>query len=140
MCNTLGKECENWYINLIKEYSEKQDFEILKNNLDNLKEYCDEYLTKLNINFDGYIDKSKASKNSIFFDSSEIQEIVKVSSYLKVYYTIYKDTNMDIPQRFNNKIFQNLIQKLIDSPIIIKIHKIVSSKTFATFPGSRSPT
>ena len=29
MCNTLGKECENWYINLIKEYSEKQDFEIL---------------------------------------------------------------------------------------------------------------
>ena len=39
MCNTLGKECEDWYINLIKEYSEKQDFVIIKNNIDQLKNY-----------------------------------------------------------------------------------------------------
>ena len=130
MCNTLGKECEDWYINLVKDYAEKQDFIIIKNNIPQLKKYCDEYLEKLNINFEGYINKSKASKNSIFFDSKEIHEIVKVSSYLKVYFTLYKDMNMDIPQRFNNQIFQSLIETLVNSPIIIKIHKIVSSKTF----------
>ena len=130
MCNELGKECEDWYINLVKDYADKQDFQIIYSQIDNIKKYCDEYITKLNIDFEGYIDKSKASKSSIFFDSDEIKEIVKSSSYLKVYYTLYKDMNMDIPQRFNNKIFQQLVKNITNSPIIIKLHKIVSSKTF----------
>lgn len=130
MCNTLGEECENWYINLIQNYKAEQDFEIIRSAIPKIQEYCDKYLNILNINFDGYIDKSKASKSSIFFDSHEIEEIIRVSSYLKVYYTLYKDMNLEISQRFNNQVFQVLIKRLVDSPIIIKIHKIVSSKTF----------
>lgn len=130
MCNTVGKECEDWYINFIQDYLKNKDFEIIKNNLDKLMEYSDKYLQMLNIDFGGYIDQSKKSKNSIFFDSNEISEIIKVSSYLKIYYTIYKDMDMEISQRFNNQVFQKLIKPLTESPIIIKIHKIVSSKTF----------
>lgn len=130
MCNTVGKECEDWYINFLTEYIEKQDIQIIKNNIKYIKKYCDDYLKILNINFEGYVDKSKASKSSIFFDDKEIEEIVKTSSYLKVYYTLYKDINIDIPQRFNNVIFQELVSNITNSPIIIKLHKIVSSKTF----------
>jgi hypothetical protein len=130
MCNTLGPECEEWYIKFITDYLEKQDFQIIQNNVPFIKKYCDEFLKIININFEGYVDKSKASKSSIFFDDKEIKEIVKTSSYLKVYYTLYKDMNTDIPQRFNNKIFQQLVANIVNSPIILKLHKIVSSKTF----------
>lgn len=130
MCNTLGKECEDWYINLLVSYHQTKDFEIIRNNIDKLMEFSDKYLESLNINFDGYIDTSKKSKNSIFFDSEEIHKIIKVSSYLKIYYTLYKDMSLEIPQRFNILIFQKLVYILSNSPIIIKIHKIVSSKTF----------
>jgi hypothetical protein len=33
MCNTVGKECEGWYINFLTEYIEKQDIQIIKNNI-----------------------------------------------------------------------------------------------------------
>jgi len=130
MCNTLGKECEDWYVNLVKNYKAKQDFRILWDALPQLKSYCDKYLDVLNINFSGYVDEKKRSKSSIFFDANEIKQIVRVSSYLKVYYTIYKDQTMEITQRFNKKIFQNLIEIISNSTIILKIHKVVSSKTF----------
>ena len=130
MINTLGKECEDWYIGMLSDYKKNKDFEIIKNNLPKLIEYSDKYIDVLNVDFEGYIDQSKKSKNSIFFDSDEIKSIIRVSSYLKIYYTLYKDMSLEVSNRFNKQIFQELIKPLVDSPIIIKVHKIVSSKTF----------
>ena len=130
MINTLGKECEDWYIGMLSDYKKNKDFEIIKDNLPKLIEYSDKYIDVLNVDFEGYIDQSKKSKNSIFFDSDEIKSIIKVSSYLKIYYTLYKDMSLEVSNRFNKQIFQELIKPLVDSPIIIKVHKIVSSKTF----------
>lgn len=127
----IGKEFDDFYIGLIKKYEESgYDHKIIKDAVPNIIKYCDQFIEIRNINFDAYINKSKASKSSIFFDASEIKEIIKAASYLKLYYSIHKDISMKLSDQFNREIFQELVKNLTDSAIILKLHKIVSSKTY----------
>lgn len=122
---------ENWYIDTISNYKNSNyDYKIIKDQLDNLKKYCNAYLDSLNINFDNYVNRSKASKNSIFFDGDEIKKIIQAAAYLKVYYSIQREYEMRLSEKFHKETFQYLVKDLTDSTIIIKLHKIVSSKTF----------
>lgn len=124
-------EFETWYINLLSKYKASNfDYKVLEGELQNLKMHCDNYLEYKNINFDSYINKSKASKNSIFFDADEIKKVIKTAIYLKVYYSIQRESELRLSQKFHKEAFQNLTSLLTQSAIIIKIHKIVSSKTF----------
>lgn len=124
-------EFGDWYINTITTYKDSGfDYKILRDQLDNLKKYCGMYLDILSINFDNYVNRAKASKNSIFFDGEEIKKIILASAYLKVYYSIQREEEMRLSEKFHKETFQNLVKDLSDSTIIIKLHKIVSSKTF----------
>lgn len=124
-------EFENWYIDTVTTYQQSNyDYKIIKDRLNDLKKYCDQYLETLNINFENYINRSKASKNSIFFDADEIKKIIQASMYLKIYYSIQREADMRLSEKFHKETFQYLVKDLTDSTIIIKLHKIVSSKTF----------
>ncbi len=127
----LGQPFNDFYIGTIDSYlNSGMDVKIIQNAVPQIVSFCDEFIEKQNINFDDYIDESKKSKSSIFFDASEIKEIIKAACYLKVYYSLYKDMTMKISENFNREIFQNLVKNLTNSAIIIKLHKIVSSKTY----------
>lgn len=127
----IGQEFDDFYINLIIDYEKSNyDHKIIRTAIPKIIEFCDRFIEIKNINFDAYINKSKASKSSIFFDASEIKEIIKASSYLKLYYSIHKDQSMKLSDQFNREIFQELVKNLTESAIILKLHKIVSSKTY----------
>lgn len=127
----IGKEFDDFYIGLITDYeSSNYDHKIIRNAIPKMIDFCNRFVEIKNINFDAYINKSKASKSSIFFDASEIKEIIKAASYLKLYYSIHKDISMKLSDQFNREIFQELVKNLTDSAIILKLHKIVSSKTY----------
>ena len=131
MSMELGTKFDDFYIGTIRQYEDSNyDHRIIENAVNDIIKYCDEYIEKKNINFEAYINKSKASKSSIFFDADEIKEIIKSSSYLKVYYSIHKDLTMKLGDQFNKEIFQRLVKNLTNSAIILKLHKIVSSKTY----------
>lgn len=128
---SIGKTFDDFYIGLIRKYEQSNyDHKIIREAIPQLISFCDQFIEIKNINFDAYINKSKASKSSIFFDASEIKEIIKASSYLKLYYSIHKDQSMKLSDQFNREIFQELVKNLTESTIILKLHKIVSSKTY----------
>ena len=63
----IGSEFDNWFCTFLTDYQKSNyNYAIVKDNLNNLMTYCDKYLDLCNINFEGYINKSKKSKNSIF--------------------------------------------------------------------------
>lgn len=127
----LGKEFDDFYIGTIKDYlANNLDMKIIENAIPKIIEFCDKFIEIQNINFDNYIDESKKSKSSIFFDANEIKQIIKCACYLKIYYSLYKDMTLKISENFNRKVFQQLVENLTNSAIVIKLHKIVSSKTY----------
>ena len=127
----LGKEFDNWFIGLINDYQNSNyDYSIIRNNIPQLKSYCDQYLDILNINFEDYINRSKVSKNSIFFDAHEIKKIIQASNYLKIYLILGQDSKMKLSNKFHKQTYNILIEDINNNNIIYKLFKVVSSKTF----------
>ena len=127
----LGPEFDVWFTKLIKDYkTSNYDYLVIKNNIPQLKEFCDKYLELTNINFEDYINRSKASKNSIFFDAGEIKKIIQVSNYLKIYFILAQDTEMKLVNKFHKETYNKLIETINNNNTIYKLFKIVSSKTY----------
>lgn len=127
----LGSEFDDWYIKFLTDYKNaKYDYAIVKQNIKTLMEMCDKYLEKCEINFNDYINKSKVSRNSIFFDAEDIKKIVRVSNYLKLYFIISQDFEMKLPNKFHKEIYNLLIKNITECNIVYKLFKIVSSKTY----------
>ena len=127
----LGVEFDDWYCKLITDYKDsKYDYSIIRNNIDQLKVWCDKYLDIIGINFEDYINRSKASKNSIFFDANEIKKVIQASNYLKIYFVIGQDSRMKLVNKFHKETYNKLIGDINDNNIIYKLFKIVSSKTY----------
>jgi len=127
----LGIDFDNWYKKMIYDYKNAgYDYSIIRNNIPMLKNFCDQYLELRGINFEDYINRSKASKNSIFFDASEIKKIIQVSNYLKVYFSISQDAKMKLSNKFHKETYNALVETINENSIIYKLFKIVSSKTY----------
>jgi len=127
----LGPEFDQWFITMVADYkSTNYDYLVIKRNIPLLKNWCDQYLVKLNINFENYINRSKISKNSIFFDAEEIEKIIKASNYLKIYFIIAQDVEMKLVNKFHKETYNELIKDINNNNIIYKLFKIVSSKTY----------
>lgn len=126
----LGLEFDTWFIKLMGDYKRSNyDYLVIKQNIPEIKSMCDKYLELCNINFDDYINKSKVSKNSIFFDATEIKKIIQTSNYLKLYFIIATDNNMKLVNKFHKETYNKLIESL-NATIVYKLFKICSSKTF----------
>jgi len=128
---TLGFEFDQWFISLVSDYKRSNyDYLVIKRNIPQLKSWCDQYLVKQNINFENYINRSKISKNSIFFDAEEIEKIIKASNYLKIYFIIAQDIDMKLVNKFHKETYNLLVEGINSNNIIYKLFKIVSSKTY----------
>lgn len=127
----LGSEFDTWFTNLVLDYKKSNyDYLIIKQNIPKLKELCDKYLEICNINFEDYINKSLRSKNSIFFDASEIKKIIQVSNYLKIYFILAQDVEMKLINKFHKETYNKLIEDINNNNTIYKLFKITSSKTY----------
>jgi len=127
----IGKDFDNWLIKFLDDYkASNYDYSVVKNNIDQLMIYSDQYVELCNINFNAYINKSKVSKNSIFFDHDEIKKIIQVANYLKLYFLISQDGTLKLPSKFHKEVYNKLVKKITDCAIVYKLYKIVSSKTY----------
>lgn len=127
----IGKEFDDWFVSFLKEYQDSgYDYSVIKNNIDTMMSFSDQYLELVNINFEDYINRSKISKNSIFFDAEEIKKIIQVSNYLKMYFILSQDAVLKLPGKFHKEIYNKLVEKITGCTIVYKLFKIVSSKTY----------
>ena len=85
----IGEPFDKWFIKFLTDYKKSEyDYAVVKRNIKDLMKFSDKYLDLCEINFNDYINKSKVSKNSIFFDADEIKKIIQVSNYLKLFTAI----------------------------------------------------
>lgn len=140
----LGEEFDDFFESLIMEYKDSSgstdikvenkkpgyDAAILISKIPELKKFADKYLELQNVDFSNYVNLDKKSKNSIFFDAEEIENMIKASNYLKLYFVICQDTDLKPPAQYHKEIYSNLVEKIQTCSVVAKLFKLVSSKTY----------
>lgn len=127
----FGVAFDDWYCGMISRYIESNyDYQIIRENVPMLKSWCDQYIVASGVNFEDYINRAKVSKNSIFFDAQDIEKIIKVANYLKIYFVFSSDSNLKLSQKFHKEVYNDLVAPISSTNIVFKLYKIVASKTY----------
>ncbi len=145
MSKTLGEEFDEWFSNFIcgyhklyiqpkkqlsEETFESEDcYTFVVKNVPKLKEYVDKYIKSLDIDFTRYVNMSKVKKGSILFEPEEIESIIKISGYLKLY-SFISNSEEKFGRRLETKIYNLLVDELTTKEIISKIYNVVKAKTY----------
>ncbi|MFW6242525.1 MAG: hypothetical protein ACOC2W_00030 [bacterium] len=126
-----GEEFDNWFSNFILEYKNSDErYNILFNNIPYIYKYVDNYIDNCEVDFTKFVDETKVKKNSIFFSVDEIKQIVKISSYLKVYSIISNTEDLKLNQRLHKKAYNEICNDIFKGDIVNKIFQIIKTKTF----------
>lgn len=127
-----GKDFDEWFEEFLTSYrdNEEKRFKIMEKHVPQIKLFVDSYLEFANIDFSQFVDESKAKKSSILFKADEIEKIIKLSSYLKLYAVVSNSAEFKLDQRRHKIIYNMFATEVIDSEIIYKIFGVVKTKTF----------
>ena len=130
----VSKNCpgfDDWFVNFLEEYTTViEKFHVVEKNVPVIKSYVDQYLKIKNIDFGQFVDESKAKKSSILFSVDEIEKIIKLSCYLKIYSLFFNSVNLKLDQRLHKKIYNDFASEVLNSEVINKIFNIIKTKTF----------
>jgi len=118
------------FLNSLEKHEEESErSEIVSKNVEVIKKYADEYLDSLNIDFSNFVDESKAKKGSIFFAVEEIEKIVRLSAYLKIYSLVF-NSEYQLGAKAHSQIYNRFAEDVIETKIASKLFDVVKSKTF----------
>lgn len=128
---TCGSPFNDWLKSLLRETSNEDKRSIaLIRSTDQLKEFVNEYLESTDVDYNSFVDQSKAKKNSILFEGHEIKMILKLASYLKVYALFSNSENYNVTPQIHREIYNKLAEEISNTEIIAKIFNVVKTKTF----------
>jgi hypothetical protein len=126
-----GEAFSEWFISLVKDCQDPvKRPKALTSNVDKLREFCDSYLESRNLDFNKFVDTSKAKKNSILFSADEIDKIIHLSCYLKIYAIFSNSVELSLGKNLHRTIYNKLSMELIKTDVVSKIFDIVKTKTF----------
>ncbi len=130
----LSKEFEDfdsWFCNFLEEYTGVVErYPVIQKNIPLIKKYVDDYLRIKNIDFNQFVDESKAKKSSILFSAEEIAQIIKLSCYLKIYSLFFNSNELKLDARLHKKVYNELASEVLNSEVVNKIFNIIKTKTF----------
>jgi hypothetical protein len=130
----VSKNCpgfDEWFISFLEEYTTViEKFYVIEKNVPVIKSYVDQYLKIRNIDFNQFVDESKAKKSSILFSVDEIEKIIKLSCYLKIYSLFFNSVDLKLDHRLHKKIYNDFANEVLNSEVINKIFNIIKTKTF----------
>jgi hypothetical protein len=126
-CNEFDK----WFSNFLEEYtSEVERYPVIERNIPEIKRFVDEYLKVRNIDSAQFVDETKAKKASILFTAEEIEKIIRLSCYLKIYSIFFNSDDLKIDARLHKKIYNEFASEVLNSEVVTKIFNIIKTKTF----------
>jgi hypothetical protein len=126
-----GEAFSDWFVQLLKDCQDIDNrAEIFINNIQQLKVYVDEYLESTNVNYDSFVDITKAKKSSILFDPTEIKNILRLSCYLKVYSVISNNQELAFGKSLHKEIYNKLADNVIQTDVASKLFDVIKTKTF----------
>ena len=105
--------------------------EIITKRVDKIKQFVDGYLDAKNIDYSKFVDESKAAKkNSILFREDEIDKIIRLSCYLKIYSFITNRAHFESGQTFHRDVYNLFASDVIQTNVVSKIFDIIKTKTY----------
>ena len=126
-----GEAFSEWFVDLLQKCQDPDKrAEAVVNNVEKLKTFSDEYLDSLAIDYGQFVDESKAKKNSILFLADEIDSIIRLSCYLKLYSVISNSEDLALGKNLHKDVYNQFASHIIESEIITKIFNVVKTKTF----------
>lgn len=125
-----GEEFCNWLYNFVVNAKTYPTLQYLKEQIDPLKKYVDEYIDNLDIDFSSFVDKSKVKKGTILFEDTEIKKIVTASGYLKIYALISNRSDIQLANSTHSAIYNLLVDEILNTEVVFKIFNIVKTKVF----------
>jgi len=129
---TFEKKFDKWFLRLLSSYYKSGDlrFTLLMENITELKSFVNGYIDSRNIDFSQFVDESKAKKSSILFAAGEIEKIIKLSGYLKMYAIFSNTEGLKLDQKLHRKVYNELAAEVLDSDVVFKIFNVIKTKTF----------
>jgi hypothetical protein len=126
-----GTTFSNWLIDFLQDCTDEtlRSAKVI-DNIDTIKKYSDEYLDSLNIDYSNFVDVTKAKKNSILFQANEIQEIIRLSCYLKIYSLISNNEKIALGPQLHKTVYNKFAQRVVETEVVSKIFDVVKTKTF----------
>jgi len=126
-----GETFSDWFIELLENCndSEKRTAAIF-DAIEPIKTFSDTYLDSLAIDYSQFVDESKVKKNSILFRAHEIQDIIRLSCYLKIYSVISNNEELKLGKKLHRDVYNKFTTKIIETEIVSKIFDVVKTKTF----------
>lgn len=130
----VSKTCEgfdDWFCNFLDEYTSViEKYPVIEKNILIIKHYVDEYLEIKGVDFNQFVDESKAKKSSILFSRDEIEKIIKLSCYLKIYSLFFNSVDLKLDNRLHRKVYNDFAYEVLNSDVVNKIFNIIKTKTF----------
>ena len=127
-----NNEFDDWleYFLLTYEHDYENRYQIILDNISEIKRFVDEYFEHAGIDFDQFLDESKAKKTTILFTPFEIKEIAKHSGYLKIYSLISNSETLKLDQRLHKHIYNEFLKDISHSDVTMKIFNVIKTKTY----------
>ncbi len=132
MSESFCSEFDEWfeYFIITYYYNHEKRFQILMDNIPEIKDFVDRYFEFSGVNFQSFLDESKAKKNTILFNPDEIEQIAKNSCYLKIYSIISNSETLKLDQRLHKRVYNEFLKDISSTDITLKIYNIVKTKTY----------
>jgi len=134
MSKLSGKMFDDHIFNFVNDYqkcsNEDDRFNVLKRNIENTIRFSDFFVEVNSIEYNVFSDENYKTENSIFFDTNDIKNIVKLSQALKIY-SLVLNTEFKVTIEKIRDILDQFIAQLKAECLISKIISLI--KTIAIY-------
>jgi len=128
MSGTIGKVFDDFIFNLISDYqecdNEKTRFIVLEKNVKKAFHFSKVFVNLNYVDYEKFADQSKRTKGSIFFDSKDIENFIKLSHALKIY-SIVLNTEAGIGIEYRRTINDQFITLLKADDLPKRLHNFL---------------
>jgi len=121
----------NWFINFLTDcHDENLRSKAVVDSIPQIKNYVDSYMDSLTFDYSQFVDMTKVKKNSILFKPDEIEQIIRLSSYLKIYSVISNNEKLKLGAQLHREVYNQFASDIVETDIIRKIYDVIKTKTF----------
>jgi hypothetical protein len=124
----IGESFDEWFIDIFLNLG-SLELKDMVDNINKLKEFVDEYIDNLQIDYETFVNRKKVKKGTILFEPNEIKSIIRTSNYLKIFSVLF-NSDLKLPKKINKKLYNIIIDEIIEKQIVSKILNVVKTKTY----------
>lgn len=131
LSNLIPDDFVPWYTNMIKEYIvSNYNSEVILNEVPGFLVIAHKYMEAKNINFNSFVDYTKASKTSIVFSAEDIKSLAAASVCLKLYSLICYDSKMKLTDNTHKLVYSGFIKPCYELGTTTRIYQTMRSRTY----------